>query len=66
MVALGACAPVPAVAAPTFLTPAQGRGADLNVRGGNVFGPGNFGDHQILRVRNSANLGDARKSLCAL
>ena len=51
-----------AQAAPTFITTAQGRGADLNVRGGPVFGGGNFGDHEILRVRNSANLGDARKS----
>ena len=53
---------VSAIAAPTFITPAQGRGADLNIRGGNVFGPGNFGDHPILRVRNTANLADARKS----
>ena len=51
-----------AQAAPTFITTAQGRGADLNVRGGNVFGPGNFGDHEVLRVRNSQNLGDSRKT----
>ena len=49
-------------AAPTFITTAQGRGADLNVRGGPAFGPGNFGDHEVLRVRNSKNLGDARKT----
>ena len=51
-----------AQAAPTFITTAQGRGADLNVRGGSVFGPGNFGDHEILRVRNATDLGNARKS----
>ncbi len=59
---LGASATAPAQAAPTFITPAQGRGADLNIRGGTVFGSGNFGDHQILRVRNTADLGNARKS----
>lgn len=53
----------PAVqSAPALTTTAQGRGADLNIRGGNVFGPGNFGDHEVLRVRNSADLGSSRKS----
>ena len=59
-VALSAC--VPAQAAPTFISSAQGRGADLNIRGGNVFGSGNFGDHPVLRVRNTGNVSDARKS----
>ncbi len=57
---MSVCATVQA--APTFISPAQGRGADLNIRGGAVFGGGNFGDHPILRVRNTGDLGDARKS----
>ena len=57
---VAACAPTHAT--PTFITPAQGRGADLNIRGGSVFGAGNFGDHPILRVRNTGDLGNARKS----
>lgn len=48
-------------AAPTLITTAQGRGADLNVRGGG-FAKDNFADHEILRVRNTRNLGDARKT----
>ena len=52
----------PQVAAPTFISTGQGRGADLNVRGGAVFAADNFGDHEILRVRNCANIGDARKT----
>ena len=51
-----------AEAAPTFITTAQGQGADLNVRGGNIFGSGNFGNHEVLRVRNSTDLGSARKT----
>ncbi len=48
------------IAAPTFISPAQGRGADLAVRGGNFAG-GSFGDLDILRLRNTADLGNARK-----
>lgn len=51
---------VPVQAAPTFITTAQGRGGDVAVRGGN-FASSNFGLLDILRVRNAAALGDARK-----
>ncbi len=59
---LSGCATPHIHADPTFISTGQGRGADLNVRGGAVFGPGNFGDHNILRVRNTSNIGDARKT----
>lgn len=49
-------------AAPTFITTGQGRGADLNVRGGAGFATSNFGDHAIVRVRNTADIGNARKT----
>lgn len=48
-------------AAPTLITTAQGRGADLAIRGGN-FAKDNFGKMDILRVRNDRNVGDARKT----
>ncbi len=48
-------------AAPTFITTAQGRGADLAIRGGN-FAKDNFGKMDILRVRNARSVGDARKA----
>ncbi|RYX85077.1 DNRLRE domain-containing protein [bacterium] len=51
-----------AQAAPTFISTAQGKGADLNVRGGAGFDDGNFGDHDVLRVRNSKDLLSSRKT----
>lgn len=59
---LSGCASPQAQAAPTFISTGQGRGADLNVRGGVTFASGNFGEHDILRVRNSKDLGAARKT----
>ncbi len=46
-------------AAPVAIGTYQGRGADLSVRGG-AFATGNHGTN-LLRVRNAANLQDARK-----
>lgn len=51
-----------AQAAPTIITTGQGRGADLNIRGGDVHHGNNFGDHNVIRVRNTADLGNARKT----
>ena len=46
--------------APTIITTAQGKGADSSVRGGS-YAARAFGDLDILRVRNAADLKDARK-----
>ncbi len=51
-----------AQAAPTFITTGQGRGADLNIRGGAGFATSNFGDHDVIRVRNSKDIGASRKT----
>jgi lysophospholipase L1-like esterase len=48
-------------AAPTLITTAQGRGADAPIRGGN-WTRDNFGTMDMMRVRNSANIGDSRKT----
>ncbi|BCM92608.1 hypothetical protein IAD21_04490 [Abditibacteriota bacterium] len=48
-------------AAPTLITTAEGRGSDLQIRGGG-FVNDNFGISDILRVRNSADVGNSRKS----
>ena len=48
-----------AQATPTTIGTYEGNGADLSIRGG-AFATGNHGTN-LLRVRNAANLGDARK-----
>jgi lysophospholipase L1-like esterase len=50
-----------AQANPTLITTAQGRGADTPIRGGN-WAKDNFGTMDMMRVRNSGDLGDSRKT----
>lgn len=50
-----------AQAAPTHITTAQGKGADSSIRGGDYANRA-FGNLDILRVRNTADLRDARKT----
>ncbi|RYG73937.1 DNRLRE domain-containing protein, partial [bacterium] len=46
---------------PTYITTAQGQGADTPIRGGN-WSNDNFATMDMMRVRNSASLGDSRKT----
>jgi hypothetical protein len=56
------CSVAPLRAVERTITTAQGKGADTSVRGGDELSSRSFGNLDILRVRNSANLVSARKA----